>query len=372
MSAAAHSAGSEAAQAASATRKAKPCKFGSATKCGNPACRFLHTDEDGGSAVATPVKAEKAKEHGSERVGKSAAKTDKDKGDKEKATPADRPERDRPERVSTPVVLTLRVRLRAWIPAEDLSSVRSDFFHSWLTSLHVETLVPEKEAHVEGTDADAWAEIQLLGEGRGVFEAFAQLQRAVGGEVDDVVLAFPVAAERVDRLCSSSASGSASAAADPLGHIKLTSAATGARIFVPGRTNVPASSLTSSSSSSSRAGSSAARSASALAVSEAPPVEVLLEGAFPAVRSAFGMCVERLVSGTGPGSARELVSASVEVPGSLVGFIIGACTRPLSLLQLWLQWRSSSSQSKQPILPHHLPLPTSSFASSLLPPASLH
>lgn len=283
--------------------------------------------------MATPVKAERAKEHGSERPAKSAAKGDKEKGDKEKATPADKPERDRPERVSNPVVLTLRVRLRAWIPAEDLSSVRSDFFHSWLTTLHVETLVPEKEAAVEGTDADAWAEIQLLGEGRGVFEAFAQLERAVGGEVDDVVLAFPVAAERIDRLCSSASSGSA--AADPLGHIKHTSAATGARIFVPGRTNVPASSLSSSSSSAaggSRGGSSAARHASALAVSEAPPVEVLLEGAFPAVRAAFGLCVERLVSVSGSGSsgpAREWVSTAFDVPGNLIGFIIGALPEAL-------------------------------------------
>lgn len=313
----------------------KPCKFGTKAKCGNPSCAFLHSDDDG-AAAATPVKApvdrvKGDKELGGEKAGKSATKADKDKADTEKAGSSDKPDRERSERPAHPTVLTLRVRLRAWIPAEDLSSVRGEFSKSWFNSLHVETLVPEREGHAEGTDSDAWAEIQLLGEGRGVFEAFAQLERAVGGEVDDVVLAFPVAADRLDRLCASSSSSSSSA--DPLGHIKHTSAATGARIFVPGRTNVAASSLTavasSSSAAGSRAASAAARSASALAVSEAPPVEVLLEGAFPAVRSAFGLCVERLMSGP----AREWVSTSFEVPGALIGPLIGEWK--------WkLQWRA--------------------------------
>jgi hypothetical protein len=103
-------------------------------------------------------------------------------------------------------VLTLRVRLRVWIPTEDVPRLQKAEFFSGLrrSELNVDTVVPDASfsgaARATGPAAaaaqqSAWREIQLLGEARDAFEAFAQLEQRVE-EVDDVVLAFPMAKVR--------------------------------------------------------------------------------------------------------------------------------------------------------------------------------
>jgi len=87
-------------------------------------------------------------------------------------------------------VFTLRVRLRVWIPSENIDAVQSQML-GWRNDLGVDTALPP----TGGREPSAWREVQLLGEARGVFDAFALLERRVL-EVDDVVLAFPVAKVR--------------------------------------------------------------------------------------------------------------------------------------------------------------------------------
>jgi hypothetical protein len=107
-------------------------------------------------------------------------------------------------------VLTLRVRLRVWIPTEDVPRLQKSEFFSGLrrSELNVDTVVPDASfsgsaratgpATAAAAQQSAWREIQLLGEARDAFEAFAQLEQRVE-EVDDVVLAFPMAKVRGGR-----------------------------------------------------------------------------------------------------------------------------------------------------------------------------
>jgi hypothetical protein len=52
-------------------------------------------------------------------------------------------------------------------------------------------------------------------------------------------------------------------------------------------------------------------------------VEVQLEGAFPRVRDAFGMLLDKVIGGV----AKEYTRETFSVPGDLIGRILGACVR---------------------------------------------
>ncbi len=114
--------------------------------------------------------------------------------------------------------------------------------------------------------------------------------------------------------------------------VKYASAATGVRIYVPGKTDDPAADLVFVEDPSMPPSSSAASNAASSSGDDmlpkggfSSPLDVLLEGPFASVKACFGLLIEPVLRVGGP--AKEHRELYFPVPGDLVAPLIGESRR---------------------------------------------